>query len=782
MNSIQIIAWAKIKKHKNQNLTVLASLALPSLLFTTTLLLLQSIQRPFDLLFEQTNASHILLFFDRLQEDEAAMTSWLEQQDEVVSITPPTPVYTTNKLLFQDREINKSIQLVERQSINQFQDKVLIVEGAKRAQPRVNEIWLPQHLAKANGIAIGDTIRATVVEGIYALKVSALVVDPHYASAIMNPTRAWVAPGNLGLILPLGDLQQAMMGIRLQDAQQADAVWNRFHTHFKYSGVSFDYHFFKSVFLSVYNILLAILLIFSALAILIALFILSSSIANAIRTDYRQIGILKVQGFSNSQIRALYFTQYFALLLLSLPFSLLLSYVLSQQLIQGLLEAVGISQLNTAAWRMLLLSAGIFCALVSLVIYSVASKATRIRPVEAIRFGAAEKTVKTLPFKTLIHRVRLPAFLSIRLLFANQKQSLFTLISCLFAVFLLTFSANVAHSFFKMSEQKTLWGFEEAELLIQRNEAIAIPLGHKDFLALLEEEAIIERVMPFSYQSASRATSADSTAKELIGKVYADRLSKIGLVNVEGEHPNAEGEIALAVLTAKEKNMEIGDTITLVLEGQLKPFRITGIYQDISNLGHGFRLHANAMRSINPLFSPDRYAVQLKDIQSIENSKQLLQQKLAETATIEESAEQRQEIRATINGVRTALWVFASFFLLVLLSIFFNDTLQIIIQEKRQLGIYKTIGFSTTEIRSIFVYRNVLLVALGLTIGLPLSLLFLPPLVNVLTQSIGIVDFPYLTNYLGLLLLLPALFLAAIGSVWLGTNRIVGLKARNLLR
>lgn len=782
MSSIQIITWANIRKNKNQNLTIVVSLTLASLLFTTTLLLLQSIQRPFDLLYEQTNASHILLFFDRLQEDEAAMKTWFEQQEEVVSMTPPTPVFTTNKLLFQGKEINKSVQLVERQSSNLIQDQVLIVEGANQAQPQINEIWLPQHLGKVNGISVDDTIGVMVAEGIYELRVSALVVDPHYASAIMNPTRAWVATGNLGLMLPLGDLQQATMGVRLQGAQQVNAVWNRFNTNFSYSGISFNYHFFKSVFLSVYNILLSILLIFSGLAIVVALFILSSSIANAIRTDYRQIGILKAQGFTNPQIRRLYFIQYFALLPLSVPFALLLSYALSQQLVQRLLEAVGITHLDTAAWIMLVLSTIIFCAIISIVIYRAASKATRIHPVEAIRFGAARKTIKAVPFKTLIHRVRLPVFLGIRLLFANQRRSLFTLISCFFAVFVLIFSTNVAYSFFKMSEQKALWGFEQAELLVQRNEAIAIPLGHKDFLALLEEEATVQKVMPFSYQSASTTASVDSTAKEIIGKVYADSLSKIGLVNIEGVHPHTESEIALAVLTAKEQNSNVGDTITLLLEGQLKSFRVTGIYQDISNLGHGFRLHANAIRPINPLFSPNWYAVQLTDTQSIEKTKQKLQQKLAETATIEESAERRQEIQSTINGLRTALWVFASFFLLVLLSIFFNDTLQIIQQEKKQLGVYKTTGFSIAEIRSIFIYRNTVLVALGLVIGSPLSLLFLPPLINVLMQSIGIVDFPYLTNYFGLLLLLPALFLVALGSVWLGTRRMVGLTVRDLLQ
>jgi len=576
-------------------------------------------------------------------------------------------------------------------------------------------------------------------------------------------------------------MNQVMMGVRLKDADSVDAVWNRFNETIPYTGMMFSYHFFKSVFLSFHNILLAILLIFSVLAIIVAVFILYNSIANAILADFRQIGTLKAQGFSKQQLLQLYFRQYFTLLLISLPLGLLIAYGLSRLLLKSLLQSVGIHQLNLPLLLPFLCTTILFFLIVGLVIYSVSKKVERIQPVAAIRFGAPEQSFNSARFKLLIHKLHLPAFLSIRMLLTNKKQSLFTLFSSLFTVFLLVFVLNISHSLSKMSEYKALWGFEEADLHLKRNESIAVPLNNQDFLEVLSADSSILQIMPFSYLTASTLPSKERVAKELIGKVYSKELDENGLVNLEGRHPKTAEEVALCVLTAREQNKMVGDQIELFIEGQNKEFTVTGIYQDIGNLGQGFRLHETAVHQLNPLFEPDRYAIQLVDNQSIEGNKLRLQQYLAETATIELSAERRSDIRAIIGGMKTALWVFALFFLMILMSIFFNDTLSNIQQERKNLGIFKTLGFSQKNIRSIFIYKHIILVALSILIGIPIAMLSVPIIISIFSQGIGITDFPYVTNWLGLSFILPILLLAAISSVFLTTRRMLLLNTKELI-
>jgi len=781
MKSINIIALANIKKRKSQSIAIIISLTLASLLFASTLLLLQSIHRPFDQLFERTKASHLLLFFDRLQQDEQALNGWFEKQEEVINVNEAVPIYMPNKLLFQGKEIDKLVQLVEHSEVYLEYDQVLLLEGEGQVHPAINEIWLPNHLALALQIKVGDTLDIPVPDGVYPLIVSALVADPHYASAVMNPTRAWVASGSLGLLLPVSQMNQVMMGVRLKDASKVDKVWNQFNEDFFYSGMMFSYHFFKSVFLSLHNILLAILLIFSILAIIVAIFILYNSIVNAILADFRQIGTLKAQGFTKQQLLRLYFRQYFTLLIISLPIGLLAAYVLSQQLLQSLLQSVGVNQMSLPLFLPFTITIVFFCLIVGLVVYGISKKATCIHPVEAIRFGAPEKSFQSTRFKSLIHKVQLPTFLSIRMLLANKKQSIFTLFSSLFTIFLLVFVLNISHSLSKMSEYKAMWGFEEADLHLKRNESIAVPLKHQDFLAVLAVDSSIQRIMPFSYTTASTLSSKQQAARELIGKVYSKNLDEIGLVNLEGRHPETASEIALCILTAREQNKAVSDQIELFLEGQNKTFRVTAIYQDIGNLGQGFRLHENAIKELNPLFEPDIYAVQLADNQSIEENKLQLQQYLAETATIELSVEQRNDIRAIIGGMQSALWTFAFFFLTILMSIFFNDTLNHIQQEQKNLGIIKTLGFSQRKIRSIFIYKNVVLVMLSILIGIPFAMLSVPVIISTFSKGIGITNFPYVTNWLGLSFILPVLLLVALLSVFLTAKRIGRVSAKDLV-
>ena len=54
---------------------------------------------------------------------------------------------------------------------------------------------------------------------------------------------------------------------------------------------------------------------------------------------------------------------------------------------------------------------------------------------------------------------------------------------------------------------------------------------------------------------------------------------------VDGTAPQQENEIALSYLNAGEMEKQIGDTVTLVIEGQERELVVSGIYQDVTNGG-----------------------------------------------------------------------------------------------------------------------------------------------------------------------------------------------------
>ena len=171
-HSVFIIAWSYLKRRKWQSILVGICIVLSALLFSTTLGLLQGIHKPFDVMYDQLNASHLLLIYDHREVKTEEIQSWFKAQKEVISVAEALPFVSLNSsVIFEEQELDLSIQLMERIPNSLGQDQVFFVEGTPAPYPKMGEIWLPDHLANSHGIEIGDSIGIPTNEGFYHLKV-----------------------------------------------------------------------------------------------------------------------------------------------------------------------------------------------------------------------------------------------------------------------------------------------------------------------------------------------------------------------------------------------------------------------------------------------------------------------------------------------------------------------------------------------------------------------------------------------------------------------------------
>ncbi|MCK5135584.1 MAG: FtsX-like permease family protein [Bacteroidales bacterium] len=754
------------------------------MLFASTLGMLKGINKPFDVLYERLSASHILLFYDHLQEDTDKIAGWFLEQPEVKSVLDYVPYFTVQEpMIHHGKELDLMVNLTEHLDKNLEQDQIMILHGEKKTHPGMGEIWIPDHLATNHGIQIGDTLGMPVSSGLYPLIVSATVVDAQYASGLFNPTRAWVAPGSLTFYLPVGQLTRLMMGVRLNSPHDIPSLWARFNQAHLYNGQMLEYSLFKSVFLSFYNIISAVLMVFSVMAILAAIFILYTMLSGTIASDYRLIGIYKAQGFSPGNVVTIYVLQYLVLAVVSLPIGILGSLLVTNAILSSLVKSIGLVNLNFSFFGPVAITTGLFLVLVALISFVGSRKAGRIKPVEAIRSDPATGSYSGGSFSWLLNHLihNVPVFLGLRTLLANKQRVLYTGFSLLLAIFILVFSINISHSFARLKDNKAAWGFEDSDIQVRLNQKIALPLEHETFMELIKNEKSVATVVPYSYCSATIPASQDKAMQEVNGKVYNGDMSDIGLVNQTGRHPENADEMALCLLTAEELGIEPGDSLEVFLEGQSITYHITGIYQDISNMGRGFRLPGSAMKELNPLFKPEFYAIRLHEGSSVENFKQHLQEVYAETVLIELSIEERKAVRSTIAGMRSSLLLVSLFFLSILFAVLFNDALMNIHEFRLGFGIFKTIGMTPVQIRMSLVYRMAVLTIACLAVGVPMALLLSPPLISGITSGIGLAEFPYLVEVSGTILVIPAMLLFTGLSVWWASGRVLEISPKDLV-
>jgi len=785
MKSILLITWANIKRRKIQTILVGICIALAALMFSTLLGIGLGMERPFENLFDNLKASHILMEFDVNDHIPQEITAWFEHQDEVVSVSDPRQQIGVGKrVIFKEEELDRPIVLQEHAGNDKEHDKLDILQGDLKSYPGPGEIWIPNHWLNNLKMSIGDTIRVPTNNGLFPLIISAIVVDAHYSNGLFNPSPAWLGPGGLSLLYSVKDLSRAVLGVRLESKDQVDAVWARFNQEFSYQGFGTLYAFFKQVFQIIYQITGGLLLVFAIFGIIVTVIITSSVVTSAIKTDYKMIGMLKAQGFMNRNVISVYLIQFLLITCVAVPFGLVGGYFLTQLVFKSLITAIGAVNFDIS---LLLPSIGTFFAFlvgISLITYRTARQASQIQPVTAIRNGGPpQRSFAGSKFKlfTLRPKSNLILFLGLRFLMSNKKRSLFMFVGLLFVVFVQILYVNGTHSISQLDENRPAWGFNNADLSVRQN-GLLLENQEDYFKVAMEDDDRVKAVVKRGFYGATIPAKKDKAPESIFGIIYDDEIDKVGLRVLEGRHPVFEDEISLGMTSSIELGKGIGDTLELFLEGQLVSYNITGIYQSLNNLSRGFYIRLEGITEINPLFQLRGYEIILKKGIDISDYKDELTQDYGSSFRIVETREQLGQLKAIVVGIQDVMTLVFLMFIGVLFVTVFNDTVLSIREGQRNLGIFKAIGFTPKQLQLSLIVKSLIIAFFALIVGVPLSLYIIPNSLNLLTTASGLSEFPYVFTLHYTILAIPFILIITVGSVWAASRRLLKIRPRILVR
>jgi|GEM_PF-1456079 len=785
MKSILLITWANIKRRKIQTFLVAICIALAALMFSTLIGIGLGMERPFENLFANLKASHIVMQFDANVHQPQEIKQWFEQQEEVESVSVPRLQRgLRKKLIFKGEELSNFAQLREHHGNHLNQDKLDIIMGETRDFPGPGEIWIPNHWLNSNKIVIGDTVSVPTQNGLFPLVVSAIVVDAHYANGLFNPSPAWLSPGGLALMFPTQELSSITLGVRLKSLDYVDPVWARFNREYSYQGFSTLYNFFKQIFQIVYQITGGLLFVFAIFGIIVTLIITSSVVSSAIKTDYKMIGMLKAQGFTNLNVISVYLIQFCLITCVAVPFGLAGGYYMTRFVFKSLITAIGTVNFDIS---LLLPSIATFFAFligILLITFRTSRQASHIQPVTAIRNGGPpQKSFAGSKFSlfTLQPKSNLVTFLGLRFLMSNKKRSALMFIGLLFVVFVQLLYANGRSSLDNLDENRPAWGFNYSDLSVRQTGGF-IENQEDYFKEDMEEDDRIKEVVKRGFYAASLPAQKDKAPETIVGIIYDDEFDKMGLQTIAGRHPVFEDELSLGVTSSQELGKNDGDTIVLFLEGQLVTYNITGLYQSLNNLSRGFYMRLEAITEINPLYELRSYQLLLQKGIDPKTYKDELLSTYGSAYEVTESREDLDQIKGIIKGIQDVMTLISLMFLGVLFVTVFNDTVLSIREGQRNLGIFKAIGVTPRQLQMSLMVKALIIAFFALIIGVPISLYIIPNSLDLLTTAGGLTKFPYVFSLNYTLFVIPLVILITVGSVWVASQRVLKIRPRILVR
>jgi putative ABC transport system permease protein len=181
-----------------------------------------------------------------------------------------------------------------------------------------------------------------------------------------------------------------------------------------------------------------------------------------------------------------------------------------------------------------------------------------------------------------------------------------------------------------------------------------------------------------------------------------------------GRSPRTQNEIALSHLNADALGTEVGDAITVVIDGRPRELTVCGIYSDVTNGGRTAKAVFDESLA-DVLWSV--VAAELVDSAVVDHKVQAYSDRFdfAKVSGIEEFI--RQTFGTTIESIRrvSSIAFVVALTISLLVSLLFVRML--VARDRYPIAVLKAVGYTTADIRTQYAIGSILIATLGVLFG-----------------------------------------------------------------
>ncbi len=485
------------------------------------------------------------------------------------------------------------------------------------------------------------------------------------------------------------------------------------------------------------NVLSKIVLTFIMVLFVVALVIMGHSISSEIEIDRKKLGILKSQGFTTHKIRLIMQIQYIFAMIIGVVIGLVGAFFLSGVIADEFVETVGtpISISISVLKAVLVITAIIGISLLVMAIKT--HKVTKISPVQAIT-GQKDDVYFDSRLRLGLSKKLLSLTLGIRQFTSAKRRYISMLIiSALLMYFMV--SINLIAGLVTSRNALEMMGMEVTQLDMNINNA------GEDLLTIDEAEKraeeIIEKYTTIEKRYAVNGTYCSINGYKIFCRAYKYPQDIGGLI--KGRKPRQKNEILITQMVSDEFGWKIGDKVNVAGRSGELECMVSGIYQSMNDAGMVFAIPYEAFETLSPSFKINYEGFVIKDESKAkqiadEIDKALVNDKGEKKGScsywdIENEGEEMYE--SEINLLKGIIYSFSGVFMLIAVVLLCTKAF---VLERRDIGIYKAVGFTSARLRLSFALRFSLVALLGSLIGIALSELFTQKMMEALLSVIGV--------------------------------------------
>lgn len=486
------------------------------------------------------------------------------------------------------------------------------------------------------------------------------------------------------------------------------------------------------------NAFTALFLAFALILLLVSVIIISYSISSSIEQDRKDMAILKSVGYDGKQLRNNVKIQYLMVIMLGMLIGIILSFLSIPVIGHVMVNFAGILTPATPHFMLWI----IFLLITFILFYGFLHFKTRrvnvIPPVAMIKDEGNDVYHPKKRFLSLKkHGLRIR--LSINQLISAKRRYIGVCVTAILLVF-----------FTSMIGRMNIWLGPEGEGMMDAFNPADLDIG----VQLLGDHNIED--MEQMIQQSSKISDQYALAMLSVAVDGVDYT-----VNVitepkrfsirQGSTSQEADEIVITDTIAKDRNLSINDTVIVTYHGQSATYKISGIYQCANDMGENIGMNREGFQRIGEE-TPDMWCHHffLEDQDQKQSIIDTLNEAYGGDVYIHENTWPGLfSIISAMQALIMMMYVITGFFIMIVTILTVN---KIFLFEKRNLSIYKALGFTTNQLRTTFAIRYGIVAVIGSVIGIMMSVLLCDPLVGNLMKLYGIANFVSHPEFLSILL------------------------------
>lgn len=605
---------------------------------------------------------------------------------------------------------------------------------------RPGEIYVSPSLHSMFGVEPGDEISFLIARngGRVTFTVKGWFEDPFMGSSMIGMKSFLICGGDhekiAGMVHGAGIDALARDGYMvhifqsgLESTTQLNVVLNRDTALLQYAEFTHSDSAIYGFMMTLQNVFTGLLLAFVLILILVSLIVMGHSISSSQEQDMADTGILKTVGFTTGKLQKIQMLLYLVPVFLGIISGILgavpVSFTASQMMITttGLRIPAGIP--FVVCFPALLLVFGVLAGFVWLR----TAQLEKVTPMKAIRGTEREEdTGKT--GHSPVHQRNLCFYLALRQVVSGKRRYLG---ACFVAVLLVFFASLIGRmdSWLGSDGKGLMDAFNPADLHIA-----AQPMGeatNEDVERTIEEyTGITDR-----YMLAMPGVSVEGTDYTANVITQPERFHML-----KGKTCMEADEIVLTEFVASDLNVGVGDTVSVSAGLGSAKYRVSGIYQCANDMGANVGLSREGYQRIGQE-TANMWCVHY----FIENVNMQPQVMEALNTAYGGDVYLHENSWPGLYGILRAMELFMYLMYgIVVILIFVITALtgsKLLVMEQRDMGIYRSLGFTARQLRISFALRFGMVSLFGSLIGVICSVFLTDPLVAALLRMFGISNF-----------------------------------------